>query len=589
MAEKISGEEAHRAWKAALPGVTLALPGEQNLALRELTEGVASGYGGVALLMSMLDSSGAWAEFIKEAPINGVGNRVTTTDELMKTMLACVLVGGNRYNHVEHIKRDYLLASLIRTKFCSSDALGRGLARLTHKGGQEWAAKQLRRSALPALRIVPGWVMDLDTSAKTLYGTQEGAEVGYNPHKKGHRGHALHLVTVGGARLILQIQVLPGNQMTPCFGRGKVMELLDELIEEKAPPRLVRGDVAYGNDEMMKDLESRKVDYLFRLKMSKRVSDLCRNVLERRVGWEIEWQDCGKGYRGCEARLKLQGWEQERRVIILARPKVRKALPPHAITDSQSPPPATEILPPPEAKTKGTRKAKKSKAEGEPQQLVLDLRFDDKTGSFVTRGGQNPRYQGSRSTALQAPRTDLVAQDPDGFEFMVLVTSMDAPASQVAQEYRQRADSENPNDQIKNQQAIGGFTSDSLETTRLAMTLAALFHNWWTIFARCIDPEKTTEQITGQPAIIATPVLKRQDRNGGTTLHLGPVGNHPILMLGIIAAISFFSSLKTSAAHSSSSRQEAWSSVCAHAFRKYLPPVAATASGQAVGDTDPPG
>jgi hypothetical protein len=59
-------------------------------------------------------------------------------------------------------------------------------------------------------------------------------------------------------------------------------------------------------------------------------------------------------------------------------------------------------------------------------------------------------------------------------------------------------------------------------------------------------------------------------------------------MLGIIAAIRFFSSLKISAADSGSSRAEAWSSVCAHAFRKYLPQVAAAATTQAAGDTDPP-
>lgn len=573
MAKVISDDDAHRAWKATLSGTRLPLPGGDEIALEELTDGVASGYGGVALVMSMLESSGAWSGFIKSAPVNGESHRATKTEDLMKTMLACVLIGGNRYLHVEHIKRDYLLAELMKAQFCSSDSLGRGLARLAPRGGIDWAAKQLLNSALPLLRLVPGWVMDLDTTVKTLYGLQEGAEVGYNPHKKGHRGHALHIVSVGGARLILQVQVLPGNQMTPSFGRDQVMALLDRLLAEEAAPRLVRGDVAYGSDEMMKCLESRDVDYLFRLKMSKRVSELCRSVLERRVGWEVNWQDCGKGYRGCEAELQLQGWEQPRRVIIMARPKVRKPVLPPAITDTQAPPPAAELLPPP----KPSRRRKERPVAEEPQQLVLDLRFDEPSNCFVTRDGQSLKSKGALSTRIAPLRTDLVAEDPEGFEFMVLVTSLRDPFPQIAQEYRQRADSENPHDQLKNQQALGGFTSDSLDTTRMAMILVALFHNWWTIFARAVDPDKTTEQITGQPAIIATPVLKTQPRGGNPPrLRFGPVGNHPLLMLGVVAAIVFFSGIKASASQNrlqSKNNSSGWAAVCAHSFKKYISPI----------------
>jgi hypothetical protein len=35
------------------------------------------------------------------------------------------------------------------------------------------------------------WILDIDTTIKPLYGKQEGAEVGYNPHKPGRPSHAL--------------------------------------------------------------------------------------------------------------------------------------------------------------------------------------------------------------------------------------------------------------------------------------------------------------------------------------------------------------------------------------------------------------
>jgi hypothetical protein len=34
------------------------------------------------------------------------------------------------------------------------------------------------------------WILDIDTTVKPLFGHQEGAEVGYNPHKPGRPSHA---------------------------------------------------------------------------------------------------------------------------------------------------------------------------------------------------------------------------------------------------------------------------------------------------------------------------------------------------------------------------------------------------------------
>jgi len=35
-------------------------------------------------------------------------------------------------------------------------------------------------------------VLDVDTTIKPLYGEQEGAELGYNPHKPGRPSHCYH-------------------------------------------------------------------------------------------------------------------------------------------------------------------------------------------------------------------------------------------------------------------------------------------------------------------------------------------------------------------------------------------------------------
>jgi hypothetical protein len=615
MMKKISHREAERLWREPLKGtVELGLPGARQVILKELQGELASGYGGIIFLMSMLERSGEWADFLKGAPSAGQGNGATSTANLLKTLLACVLAGGNRFRHAEHLKRDRLLAELLLAKLCGEDALCRGLGRMSRNGGREWASKHLLMMNVALLKETRYWVMDLDTTIKTLYGHQGGAALGYNPHKRGHKGHAIHTVSIGGARLLLHTEVLPGNQTTPSFAMTGILATLDELIAQGVAPNLVRADVAYGYDTFMRELESRSIEYLFRLRMSKKVKDLCRHVLERKVAWEITWQDCGSGYRGCEKELKLQGWEAARRVIILARPKDRPdAI--AALTDLEGSGEAAgsvSIVAP-----RKSRKTKMKKEDG-PQQLVLDLRFDVATQQFIVA---KPVKKAKGSVALPetelAIRTDLVAEDPDRFEFMVLVTNKTtASLADIAAEYRRRADAENPYDQLKNQQGWAGFNSHDLDCSSLAISLCAIIHNWSTVYSRNLDPDQTTEGITLTPAVMRTPVVKVEPKPlpmkpvpppGGTPessekkakvaapvtassiLRLCPASNMPLLMLGVIATVIFTNGKAPCNAGVFGPRKPGveWADLCLRGFQKYLlsatsPPPAAAPPKQAL-------
>ena len=44
-------------------------------------------------------------------------------------------------------------------------------------------------------------------TVKPLYGKQEGAVVGYNPHKPGRPSHTYHTYMIANLRLILEVEV----------------------------------------------------------------------------------------------------------------------------------------------------------------------------------------------------------------------------------------------------------------------------------------------------------------------------------------------------------------------------------------------
>ncbi len=133
---------------------------------------------------------------------------------------------------------------------------------------------------------------------------------------------------MGNLRLVLNVDVLPGNQTAGKYSRSGLWEYLDSL-EESKKPTFVRGDSGYGNEGLMGGCESRGVKYLFKLRKSRYVKVLINQLLTR-----DDWSCAGQDWEGVESRLYLSGWSRSRRVIVLRRHiRTIKSTPPFAKED----------------------------------------------------------------------------------------------------------------------------------------------------------------------------------------------------------------------------------------------------------------
>ena len=56
-----------------------------------------------------------------------------------------------------------------------------------------------------APRLSEPWILDSEVMVKPLYGRQEGAEKGYNPHKPGRSSHSYHIYFIANLWLILDV------------------------------------------------------------------------------------------------------------------------------------------------------------------------------------------------------------------------------------------------------------------------------------------------------------------------------------------------------------------------------------------------
>jgi hypothetical protein len=88
----------------------------------------------------------------------------------------------------------------------------------------------------------------MDTTIKPLYVHQDGAEIGYNPHKPGRPSHALRTYWVGNLRLVLNMKMRSGKKHSSGHAKEGLAKLLDELGTRG--PALVRGGCSYGNQDL---------------------------------------------------------------------------------------------------------------------------------------------------------------------------------------------------------------------------------------------------------------------------------------------------------------------------------------------------
>jgi hypothetical protein len=197
------------------------------------------------------------------------------------------------------------------SRVLSEDALRRAFADEEPEPLESWQRKHLFKSVEPVLK--EPWICDVDVTIKTIYGHQEGAEVGYNPHKPGRPAHAYHTFFISRLRLALDVVVAPGKQSHSQAVRPSLWSWWEKL-GAGCRPHLMRFDCGFGNEDFLLGCEQREQKYLSRLRMTKGVKQLVRAL-----GGQGAWQSCGKDWQGKEAKLRLHGWSKARRVVVLRR------------------------------------------------------------------------------------------------------------------------------------------------------------------------------------------------------------------------------------------------------------------------------
>lgn len=465
-------------------------------------------HGHLPYFCEFMHVGGLFERLVKSCPLTYKSNNAPKVGDVVGTMLLSILSGHTRYRHVGSLYGDTVSPVMLGIKqLVSYDSLRRAFANVDEQAAIKWLQDELLYCCEPLLSA--GYVLDLDPTVKSLYGHQEGAKKGYNPKKPGRPSHCYHSYFIGSLRLVLEAEVRPGNETAGRYSHAGLWDILDNRLQRHLYPSLIRGDIAFGNEDTMAGCESRKVKCLFKLKQSGYVKKL---IEELEKSSHDVWQNVGDGWDGYETPLQLMGWSRSRRVIVLRRPAPSKK-------EQES-----DVKRLPMAKTV----------------VQEELLFPD-----IIEPEEVPEY-----------------------DWAVLVTNLDDSMVTVSQLYRERGDCENIFDELKNQWGWGGFTTHDLKRSSIMTRMIALIYNWWNIFCRLAEPDKHMEAKTSRP-LLQQVIGRLSNRGGKRLLHLTAVGAQAADARRLFEQVSSFLNQIISTAAQLNPVYN-WTLILARAFKAFL-------------------
>jgi len=464
-------------------------------------------WGGMAYFATFLRESEMFDRLVADAPFEYASNNAPDPRDVVGTMVLAILAGFKRYCHIDRLRNDTTCAELLgMKKVVSDESVRRALKRCDEAKLENWLSRH-EREVTEALLQHP-YVIDIDNSVKLIYGHQEGAEIGYNPAKPGRPSHNYHSSFIGTVRMTLTVDVQGGKSHSGVCGLPSLWAFIDSQPKERRP-RLLRGDVGYGNETTMLGAEARSLSYLFKIKRSRNVC-----ALFKRMETSLAWKPCDDGWEVIDTTIRLDGWSVTRRCLLFRRP--------------------TKAAPDPVSAPKKRGRPKKNAIV--PVQAEFEFVEDLKGRTWDT--------------------FSLVTNDAelDPFALMHL--------------YRDRGDCENNFDEYKNQWGWAGFVTNKLKPTRAMARLIAIVANWWNVFCRLADGEKHMEPVTSRPMLLG--LVGRIVRSGRQRLmHLTSTHVEADRIRTALTAIGAFLG-RISATAPQLDHIAKWTLILRIAFRKFL-------------------
>ena len=285
------------------------LAGGRHLLVTATSKAVTP-FAGLASFIAWLRQTGFLDQAARNLPFSYASPNAIPIAHTFTSFLLSVVVGASRFAHCDWLRFDSALHALLGFKrFPGDDAILRFFARFT-QGHVEAFFRPLFRWLLALLKQPPGgFTLDLDSTIFAREGSQEGAARGYNPRRPGRKSHHPLLAVLAEAPFVLHAWLRSGNTAS---GRGVCAFLKEAFAQLPAGWRLrcLRADSGFFDQALLAMLEEHAVPYIIVARMT--------TALKARLhSSALGWRDIGKGCAVSSFTLKLHGWSDTRRFVVV--------------------------------------------------------------------------------------------------------------------------------------------------------------------------------------------------------------------------------------------------------------------------------
>lgn len=153
-------------------------------------------------------------------------------------------------------------------------------------------------------------ILDLDSTVVTVFGFQEGAEVGYNPRYRGKRSYDPLLCLEANSSFLWDTELRPGDSGTWAESSSLLASCLLSLPPDIREVR-VRADAGFGYNPVLETLEQSRAQYAVVARMT--------STLKRRLG-SLNYQRFNSQWEIAECEHRVSERAPVRRCIVARRP-----------------------------------------------------------------------------------------------------------------------------------------------------------------------------------------------------------------------------------------------------------------------------
>ncbi len=186
----------------------------------------------------------------------------------------------------------------------SQSAFSRFLKSFLVKGAQAIGRKN-NQLLLRVRNDFAGWLkltLDLDSHAKTVYGNQQRAKVGYNPKKPGRKSYHPLLCFIGETRDFLLGKLRAGNKYTSAGALEFLKECL-RIIPKHILQIYLRADSGFFSFEFLHFLEKIGIQYAIAVKLYSTIQTELVGLSYRDIGGGVDVAEYE--YRQTQGKQKL--------------------------------------------------------------------------------------------------------------------------------------------------------------------------------------------------------------------------------------------------------------------------------------------